>query len=253
MLWLLILLIILWLVLQPSWLPRRDEVTSRVSRAFQGARERTRTLTSNVGERLPGLPGGRGDSARSEKFKEWLNQQTLSQESELYERLPAHAQGMTAWLATLSDSEMQDFTEQIARFTRSLGLELEWLLNNQLHAYPVLKQAIEEAVALYSVSAWRAYNVKEDVKAFRAYQEWLEHPSRERALQQKLYGELVRQGLVTTTPELYLANEKERDAEAVRAIKQVAETRPEVITAIVREWVTAPDAVRLEATAQSTA
>jgi hypothetical protein len=247
---LLILLVVLWLVLQPSFLPRRDEVRRGLERAANNTRERTAELTDNVSSRLP-LP--RGDQARAEKFKEWLNGQTLGQEGELYEKLPAHAQGMMAWLATLSDKEMQSFTDQVARFAESLGLKLEWLLNNQLDAYPSLKQAIEEAVALYSISAWRAHNVREDVKAFRAYQDWLAHPSREQALQQKLYSELVRQGLVTTTPELYLASGKDRDAEAVRAIKQVAETRPEVVTALVRDWVTTKDATKQPAVAQSVA
>jgi hypothetical protein len=159
----------------------------------------------------------------------------------LYEKLPAHARGMTTWLATLSEQEMQAFTERVAQFTASLGLDLEWLLDNKVTAYPALKQAIQEAVALYSISAWRSYNVQQDVKAFRAYQAWLAHPSRHRALGQKLYTTLVEQGLAPTTPELYLADDKQRSTEAVRAIKQVAETKPEVITAIVREYVTEPE------------
>ncbi|HZQ06094.1 MAG TPA: hypothetical protein VFD70_05900 [Anaerolineae bacterium] len=247
MLWLILLAILVWLILQPTWLPKVPDFRGMTNRAIERSQARTNETFSKLIGRSPRL---RRDRPLSTKLQEWITARTTSTENEIYDKMPARTQGMNAWLATLSDKEMRVFTDKVARFTASLGLDLEWLLDNKVNAYPALKQAIEEAVFLYSISAWRAYNVQRDVKAFRAYQAWVENPSRNRALEQKLYSELVQQGLAPTAPDLYLASESERNAEAIRAIKEVAETRPEVVTAIVRDWVTPQEPVKMEAVAQ---
>jgi hypothetical protein len=249
MLWLLVLIAIVAIVyfVRPGWLPRPSQVREDANRALQRATETANDAYGGVTGRWKQL---RGTEGRAAKFKEWVGRQTVGQESELTDKLPGQAQAMTAWLETLPDKEMEEFTDKVARYTASLGLDLEWLLDNKVNAYPALKQTIEQTVALYSISAWQAENVQRDVKAFRAYQAWEENPSRNRVLGQRLYADLVREGLAPTQPDLYLASQKERDDEAVRAIKDVAATKPEVVTAIVREWVIASEPAQIESVPQ---
>lgn len=79
---------------------------------------------------------------------------------------------------------------------------------------------------LYSLAAWRANNVQQDVTSSSAYRAWLANPKRHRKFGQELHGVLIQRGLVMVPSELYLASEKERLAQAVTAIRQVANENP---------------------------
>ncbi len=118
---------------------------------------------------------------------------------------------------------MEQFTQRVAQFCASLNFDLAWLTDPQVSREPELKQAVEDAVLLYSLTAWRANNVQQDVKGFFAYQAWLGNPKRHNAFGQQLLGALIQRGAVTVTPELYLAPEKERLAQATAAIRKVAD------------------------------
>ncbi|MBN1994411.1 MAG: hypothetical protein JW953_17060 [Anaerolineae bacterium] len=246
MLWLLILLVIivvLWWYFKPVWAPKPDKVQAEVEKSFRLAADKAGKMYEGVSGKLKLR---RDKSGLAKKFKEWVAEASLDKQSHLYEELPHAAESFAAWLASLTPQETEAFCDKVARFCASLGFDLAWLMDDQLNGQPELKRAIEEAVALYSIAAWRASNVQNDVHAFLAFQQWLANPSRNKALGQKLYGELVRQGLVKVSPDLYLAPEKERTAEAVSAVKQVAENKPavfnKVLDGIVNPKPTAPKA-----------
>ena len=236
MLWVLIAALIvvaaLWLYFKPGWAPKPDQVQAQVEKNFHVAADRANKMYDGVTGKLK---LGRDRKELANKFRKWVSEKSLSRQTQMYDNLPTQADGFTNWLGGLSDKEMGAFSEKVARFAATLGFDLEWLVNDKVNDYPQLKQAIEEAVSLYSIAAWRANNVQQEVRAFLAFKAWLADPSKNRALGQKLYSALVQQGLVMTSPDLYLGTEKERMGEAVRAIKLAAETKPEALNAVLRD------------------
>jgi hypothetical protein len=249
MLWFILILLlaaIAWLILKPAWAPKPTDPSARLRTSVQKEADRAFHLASDKASQMyEGVAGKlklrRDKTELAKKFKQWVAEKSLSQQTELYDGLPAQAEGFTAWLAGLSDKDTEAFADKVARFTASLGFDLEWLVNAEVNTQPELKQAIEAAVALYSLAAWRANSVQSEVRAFLAFRAWLANPAKHRALGQKLYSALVQQGLVMPSPDLYLAPEKERMTEAVRAIKQVAETQPGVVNAVLRDLVSQPE------------
>lgn len=242
MLWILVAVLIvaaaLWWYFKPGWAPKPDQVQAQVEKNFQVASNKASKMYDGVAGRLK---LGRDRKELSNKFRKWVSEKSLSKQTQMYDNLPTQADGFQNWLAGLSDKEMLAFSEKVARFAATLSFDLEWLVNDKVNDYPQLKQAIEESVSLYSIAAWRATNVQQEVRVFLAFQAWLADPSKNRALGQKLYSALVQQGLVMTSPDLYLATEKERMGEAVRAIKQAAETKPEELNAILRDVLNSPE------------
>jgi hypothetical protein len=223
-----------WFFFKPAWAPKPDKVQADVEKNLRFAADKAGKMYEGVSGKLK-LRRDKGELAK--KFKEWIASASLKQQARLSDGMPAAAEGFTAWLAALSPRETEAFCDKVARFCASLGFDLAWLVDDKLNGQPELKQAVEDAVALYSIAAWRANGVQVQVRAFLAFQQWLAQPSRHRALGQKLYSELVKQGLVLTSPELYLATEKERTAEAIRAIKEVAETKPAAFNVVLYDTV----------------
>ena len=238
MTWWILLVIVLaigaWFLFKPAWAPKPDKVQAEVEKNFRLAADKAGKMYKGVSGKLKLR---RDKSELAKHFKDWVANASLNKQARLYDGLPDAAEGFAAWLATLSPQETEAFCDEVARFTASLGFDLAWLVDDKLNGQPELKQAIEDAVALYSIAAWRANTVQSRVRAFLAFQQWLAYPNRHRALGQKLYGELVRQGLVMTSPDLYLAPEKERTAAAIRAIKELAEAKPAAFNAVLAEIV----------------
>ncbi len=229
--WLLLIIAVLigvgmWLYLKPVWAPKPNEVSDALGKNMRGA-------THQAGRMYKGVRGRmklrRDKQGLATKFKQWAAGPALEQ-TQLYNDLPGAAKNFNAWLSTLSPQDTEEFCDKIAHYCAALGFDLAWLVDDQLNALPQLKNAVQEAVTLYSITTWRAMQVETQVQTFKAYQQWLAHPDKHRQVGQKLYGELARQGIITPPPELYLATEKERDAEAVRAIKQVAAEKPDMFT-----------------------
>lgn len=159
----------------------------------------------------------------AKQFKQWVAEAAPGSRAELYNGLPASADGFAAWLGGLPDKELAQFTKQVVRFCASVNFNLAWLTDAQVSREPELKRAVEDAVLLYSLTTWRANNVQQDVKGFFAYQAWLAKPNRHREFGQQLYAALVHGGAVTIPAELYLASEKERQAQAAASIRKAAE------------------------------
>ncbi len=234
--WILLALVLVlgvWFYFKPAWAPKPDQVQADVEKNLRLAGQQASKMYQGVSGKLKLR---RDKTELAKKFKEWMASTSLHQ-TQLYDGLPAAAEGFASWLATLSPQETEAFCDKVAHFTASLGFDLAWLVNDKLNGQPELKQAIQEAVALYSIAAWRANTVQIQVRAFLAFQQWLAKPNQNRGLGQQLYSQLVKQGLVMTTPDLYLAPEKERQAEAIRAIKQVAIDKPAVFNAVLYDIV----------------
>lgn len=254
----LLVVLVLWLVLKPGWAPQPPDTSAWTGKARQAseqattkarqaseqasirARQASEQATAKAGQMYQGLRGRfkfRADTHElAKQFKVWVADAT-PQRDELYNTLPASADGFAIWLSGLADKDLERFTQRVARFCASLNFDLAWLNDPQVGHKPELKKAVEDAVLLYSLAAWRANNVQQDVTAFLAYQAWLGNPKRHKTFGQELHQALVQQGLVTVPAELYLAPERERLAQAMTAIRHIADENPTAFNAVLRQVV----------------
>ena len=214
------------------------------------ATQASKQATSQAGQMYQGLRGQfklRSDSGNlSKQFKQWVAESALAKRDELYETLPASADGFAIWLNEVKDQELEQFTRGVAQFCASLNLDIAWLTDPEVGRDQALKKAVEDAVLLYSLATWRSSNVRQEVQSFLAYRAWLANPNRHKAYGQQLHQVLIQQGLVTVPPDLYLAPEQERLEQAASAIRRVADENPAAFNAALRqlaepsEGVTAP-------------
>ncbi|MDE3091922.1 MAG: hypothetical protein KGJ80_21325, partial [Chloroflexota bacterium] len=190
----------------------------------------SKQATSQAGQMYQGLRGQfklrRDTRDLSKQFKQWVAEAALPKRAELYGSLPTSAEGFGIWLSGLSDKELEQFTQRVAQFCASLNFDLAWLTEAQVSREPELRQAVEDTVLLYSLAAWRANNVQQEVTTFLAYQEWLANPNQHKTFGQELHQALIQRGLVTVPPDLYLASEQERVEQAAIAIRKVADEHP---------------------------
>jgi hypothetical protein len=231
----------LWLW-KPAWLSKasREKAASRLTQTTARVTETTKETVAKTGERLgPVLSGVEGKvrlpfrrgKDLATQFKEWVGQAELAKRTAVYKALPADAAGFTAWLQGLADEDLGGFVKELAAFCKGLGFELAWLVDPKVEG--AMKQAVEEAVGLYCLAAWKG----RDVRPFVAYRAWQSAPGKKenQAFAQRLYSKLVGAGLATSTPDLLLAPEKERQAYVAEAIEAAAAQDPKAFVGLLRD------------------
>ncbi len=249
----LVVAVVLWLVLKPTWAPKPPDTSEWTDKASQASKQ----ATAKAGQMYQGLAGRLKFRSHThdlaKQFKQWVSEAAPAKRVELYNTLPASAEGFAIWLGGLSDKDLDHFTQRVARFCASLNFDLAWLTDPQVSREPELRRAVEDAVLLYSLTEWRANSVQQDVKGFFAYRAWLANPKRHRAFGQQLLGNLIQQEAVTVTPELYLAPEKERLTHATAAIRKVADENHAALQSALRQIVGASQAAPAAAPAPAAA
>ncbi|MEW5983027.1 MAG: hypothetical protein AB1806_11755 [Acidobacteriota bacterium] len=232
---LLVVLVVLWFALKPKWAPKPPDTTEWTGKASQASKK----ASAKAGEMYRGLRGRlkfrRDTRELAKQFKQWVVGSALGDRKQMYDGLPSSAAGFATWLHDLSPTELEDFTRGVARFCGQLNFDIAWLTNTQLAREPELKQTVEDATLLYSLAAWRAGRVQRQVRNFLAYQDWLTKPERHKDFGQQLYRALLDAKLMSVPPELYLASEKERLAQAVAAIRKVADDDPAAFRAVLHQ------------------
>lgn len=242
----LVVVALLWFVVKPAWAPKPPDTTEWTEKASKASKQATARASeaskqagAKAGQMYQGLRGRfkfRSDTRElAKQFKQWVSEAALAKRVDLYNTLPASADGFTIWLGGLSDKDLELFTQKVTRFCATLNFDIAWLNDPQVRREPELLQAVEDAVLLYSLAAWRANNVQQDVKSFLAYRAWLAKPNQHKAFGQKLHQVLVESGWVTVPSELYLASEKERLAQAIAAIRKVADENPPALHVALRQ------------------
>jgi hypothetical protein len=176
----------------------------------------------------------------AKQFKQWVSDAALPKREEFYSALPASADGFAVWLGALSEQDLQAFTLKVAQFCDAMDFDLAWLNDPQVIRDPEMKKSIEDIVLLYSLSAWHANNVQQDVKAFLAYKDWDANPKQNKAFGQRLHQVLFQQGMVTIPTELYLASEQQRMDQAIAAISLAAQENPVAFHAALRQATAKP-------------
>jgi hypothetical protein len=214
---------------------KASEVSKQVTTQ---ATQVSKQATSQAGQMYQGLRGQlklRTDSENlSKQFKQWVADAALAKRDELYATLPASADGFAIWLNEVKDKELEQFTRGVAQFCASLNFDIAWLADPKVGCDPTLKKAVEDAVLLYSLAAWRSSNVQQEVQNFLAYRAWLANPKQHKQYGQRLHQVLIQQGLVVVSPDQYLASEQERFEQAATVIRKVAEENPTAFAAALR-------------------
>ncbi|MCB0209099.1 MAG: hypothetical protein KDJ52_07210 [Anaerolineae bacterium] len=179
------------------------------------------------------LPFQKDKNTATEQFVQWLHQSDVAKRSALYKRLPEDAAEFAAWIDSLADDELNAFVSDLASVCRTHSFELGWLVDPQTPDN--LKRAIEDAVILHGLAAWKA----RDIQPLLAYKAWQAAPNKaeNRAFAQKLYGKLAEAGLVTPPSTLILATDKERQEHVAATIEKAAAEKEATFMALVQETV----------------
>jgi hypothetical protein len=237
---LVLLFALLWFVVRPWWQSRSASVP-----APDKPKTTSKKKPAKIGSIYQGLGGSfkfRSDTREwGKQFKQWVADAASPKRAALSNTLPAQMENFAARSSELTAAELEQFTAQVARYCAAVNFDLGWLNNAQVSREPELKQAVEDAVLLSALSAWRADRVQQDVRVFLTYHAWRAKPNQHKGFGQELHQVMIERGLVTIPAELYLAPEKERLAQARTAICQVADKNPAAFRSVLRQLAGVPE------------
>ena len=240
---LLIIFVAIW-YLEPEWASEesRDKATTAITTNTKDAYTKSKGWLGQLR-----LPFQKDKSPVAAQFKQWLGQSDLAKRSQLYKQLPADAAEFAAWIDSLSDEALNKFVADLSNVCQTQHFELAWLLDPKTPDN--LKQAVEEAVILHGLAAWKAHNIQ----PLLAYKSWQAAPNKpeNRAFAQKLYNKLAEAGLVTTPADLVLATDKERQAHVATTIDTAATEKEATFLALVQEVVSELETEKKEAKART--
>ncbi|MDE3090329.1 MAG: hypothetical protein KGJ80_13185, partial [Chloroflexota bacterium] len=177
----------------------------------------------------------------AKQFKQWSVNAAFPKRVALSDTLPMSAENFAAWVSGLGDKELERFADKVARYCSSVNFDVAWQDDPQLGYAPELKQLVEDSVLIYALGAWHPDSVQSDVPIFLAYRAWRADPDRHKKFGLKLHQVLIECGQVTAPPELFLASEKERKAQAITAICKIADENPAAFRLALRQLAGLPD------------
>ena len=141
------------------------------------------------------------------------------------------------WLASLTDEQIGALAEHLAEFCRDMGFELSWLLENQSAQNPDLMEQLGQIILLYSRASYQAVTIQEDVEFYRIYHDLIQNPKSRanRKLNERLFGQLVEQGMSDVTISEHLASsERKRQQQILETIQNAAKAHPQVFNRILK-------------------
>lgn len=136
---------------------------------------------------------------------------------------------LQTWLLTLSKEELNTLSQQVAIYCKTLGMELDWLLqaSHQLHMNQSLQDTMHEVVIAYLTSHHKAAQVKDEIQIFKTYQQFHKNPASNPDLVRKLFAKLVDNGLVTASLSDLLDDEQQKRQDyMISTIRQTAKSNP---------------------------
>lgn len=161
-------------------------------------------------------------------FRQWV-MQAFEKEPEL-----------RAWLAGLSDEQLNALATHIDAFAREMGFELAWLLDQEMAQQPTLTQSLTRVVVDYCRACRNSVNLQEELEVYKTIRHYQQAPHSQpnRALGEALFGKLLEQGLTPIKVADHLAlPERERYQQVVATVQQVATDKPVILQKLVKEVV----------------
>ncbi|MEI6776527.1 MAG: hypothetical protein WCK70_06470 [Chloroflexales bacterium] len=158
--------------------------------------------------------------SRSERLALWLQESASSNAADLPPNADAE---LVAWVATLTRPELRNWERAARAFFAEAGFDLALLWSHTLDQDADLRAEISTAVLIYSLTYARARRIAPTVAAVKALHRWRGAPrrARQRRFGDALHTALVRRGLLSINPDLFLAPERRRRNEAFAAIKNL--------------------------------
>ena len=186
-------------------------VLNKVNQQMQDVRERVQ---------------GKSSVVLAQEFRAWTAER-LTEQPELQ-----------SWLTNLSDDAFELLTSKTADYCLEFNIDLNWLVEGRLEKNIALKHGVEKIVIDYCTNCWQAIQIQEDVQSFSIIDAIQQNPTdkKYRELSQKLFTELVKQGL-TEQPEveLYTAPDKERWNYIGQAIADTMDKNPKKVNVLLKE------------------
>lgn len=145
------------------------------------------------------------------------------------------------WLMSLSDEQLNALAMHIERFTREMGFELNWLLNQEVTQQPTLARALTTVVLDYCRACHHAVTLQEELEVYKALRAYQENPNsvQNREFGQALFGRLLEQGVISIKVADHLAlPEPQRRQQITEMISQVAAEKQATLQRIVQEMIT---------------
>ncbi|MFM8330909.1 MAG: hypothetical protein ACKN9T_04415 [Candidatus Methylumidiphilus sp.] len=150
---------------------------------------------------------------------------------------------MQAWLLSLPEPAFQALTQGAVRYCADLKIDLSWLAERHIDVAPPVRQAARAIVADYLHGCWLAVRNKKGIVLFGVYQQLVAEPadSRHTDLRRRLFNRVTTLGLAGPVPahELIMATERQRQALAIKAIREAAAKDWEAVAQIIAELLAA--------------
>lgn len=141
------------------------------------------------------------------------------------------------WFASLTPEQFKVLRSELTAFCAELGFDLIWLVEQASFKPAALEETGKTIVTHYCRAVRAAVLVHEDMQALQRYQAFLTNPTSKEnlAFGQQLYTHLVDAKLApAATPELLMAEEKERQRFAVAAIQAAAKANDKAFSALLK-------------------
>lgn len=145
------------------------------------------------------------------------------------------------WLMSLSDSQLDALAVHIARFTREMGFDLNWLLDQEVAQQPALARALAAVVLDYCRACHHAVGLQDELEVYKALRQYTENPNvaQNREFGQALFGKILEQGLTSIKVADHLAlPEPARRQQIVETIKLLTVEKQAALQRIVKEMLT---------------
>lgn len=157
------------------------------------------------------------------------------------------------WLAALPDPALKAFLDELSIFCQQLGFELNWVVEKQVNAYPVLTQRLRAIVLQYSNACREAVLAQDELKIFKTWQTFELNPygKAEQQFAEKLFNQLVAQNATPPLSETLKAGpDQERQIYIVQILRQEREKQPTVFQQAINTVISTPESAPTTASSQ---
>jgi hypothetical protein len=163
--------------------------------------------------------------AQAEHFQQWVSNNVKNDQ-------------VKQWLLALSPEAIRALTNQLNEFCNDLNCDLSWLVENRLQNDPEIEKMVSNMVIAYCSACWQAAQGYTDFELFKVIDEVEQHPfsRKNRTISSKLFANLVKEELAPSVPaELFMSDEKERQAHMTQAIQQAAANNRDAFKRVLRD------------------
>lgn len=142
---------------------------------------------------------------------------------------------VAAWVQQLPAKDLQGFTDGMAHYLESFGLNIDWVVNVRFPLAPNVQQSINNSAWQYGVSAWQAQQARRALNTLLAYEAWATTPEKYMAFGQQLVKKLSTRGLVSIPSGIVFADDKARAKSLVKIAQNAYTLHPQDFNTVLNE------------------